>query len=173
MNIALFNFFFSLSTNPLIADLSLFISNVFIYILIVLAILIPIFIRRDFIYSILVFCTGAGAWVMVYIIKNIFMIPRPFVTLHIIPLFMETGFSFPSSHVTVISALTVLIWNINRKLGIVFLISTILIGISRMIIGVHYPIDVVAGIFLGVIIGLCIIWLNKITKQFAFLRKYI
>lgn len=173
MNITLFNFFFSLSTNPAIAWSSLFISNVFIYILIILAILMPIFIRRDFIYSILVFCTGAGAWVMVYIIKNIFMIPRPFVTLHIIPLFMETGFSFPSSHVTVISALTVLIWNINRKLGILFLVFTILTAFSRMIIGVHYPIDVLGGACFGVLIGLGILWFYKKTNQFAFLKKYI
>ncbi len=173
MNINIFNFFFSLSLIPSIASFALLISNVLIYIFIVTAIIIPIFVRRDFIYSMLVLGTGAGAWIVAYIIKHIFMEPRPFVTLHIVPLFMETGFSFPSSHVTVISALTVLIWNINRKLGILFLIFTLFTAFSRMIIGVHYPVDVFAGACFGVVIGLCIVWLNKVTKQFAFLRKYI
>jgi len=173
MNILIFNFFFSLSLIPSIAVSALFVSNILIYILIVSAIILPILIRKDFIYSMLVLGTGAGAWVVSYIIKHIVMETRPFVTLHIVPLFMETGFSFPSSHVTVISAITVLIWNINRKLGILFLIFTIFTAFSRMIIGVHYPIDVLGGACFGVVIGLCIIWLNNVTKQFAFLRKYI
>jgi undecaprenyl-diphosphatase len=173
MNITLFNFFFSFSSNPNIAWLSLFLSNIFIYILIVLAILIPIFLRRDFIYSILIFCTGAGAWVLAYIIKNIFMIPRPFVTLNLIPLFMETGFSFPSSHVVVISALSVLVWNKNRNLGIIFSVFALLIGFSRIVIGVHYPIDVIAGLCLGALIGLSALYFYGFLKKFAFLRKYI
>jgi undecaprenyl-diphosphatase len=173
MNITLFNFFFSFSLNPTIAGLSLFLSNIFIYILIVFAILIPILFRRDFIYSILVFCTGAGAWVFAYIIKNIFMIPRPFVTFNLIPLFMETGFSFPSSHVVVISALSVLVWNKNRKLGIIFFVFTLLIGLSRIIIGVHYPVDTIAGLCFGVLAGLIAIWFYGCFKKFAFLKKYI
>jgi len=100
-------------------------------------------------------------------------VPRPFVTLNLVPLFMETGFSFPSSHVTLISTLTVLVWKMNRKLGIIFLIFTILTAFSRMIIGVHYPIDVLAGACFGVLIGLGILWFYNKTNQFAFLKKYI
>jgi len=172
MNISLFNFFFSLSTNHVVAWSSLFVSNILTYILIILAIIIPILIRRDYIYSILVFCSGAGAWIIAYFIKNIFLIPRPFVTLHLVPLFTETGFSFPSSHVTVMATLSVVIWNINRKLGVVFFVSTILVAFSRIIIGVHYPLDVLAGICFGVLIGLCVLWFYRKTHQLAFLRKY-
>lgn len=173
MNIILFNFFFSLSSNPVISGSALFLSNILIYILIVLAILMPLFFRRDFIYSILVFCTGAGAWVFAYIIKNLFKISRPFVALDLTPLFMETGYSFPSSHVVVISAISVLIWYRNRKLGIIFFIFSILIGISRMVIGVHYPIDVIVGLCFGVLVGLISLWFYSFLKKFAFFRKYI
>jgi len=72
MNILIFNFFFSLSTDPVIAGLSLFISNVLIYFFIIIAILIPIFVNRNFIYSIITFGTGAFSWIIVYIIKNIY-----------------------------------------------------------------------------------------------------
>lgn len=173
MNDIIFNFFFSFSSINLIADISLFVSYILIYVFIVLAILIPVFIRRDFIYALLTFCTGAFTWVAVYIIKNIFAIDRPFIALNLTPLFIETGFSFPSSHVAVISALMILVWKINRKLGFVFIAFSVLVAFSRMIIGVHYPIDVLIGGCFGMLIGLGISWFYKITNKFAFLRKYI
>jgi undecaprenyl-diphosphatase len=173
MNISLFNFFFSLSSYPFIAGLALFISNIFMYVVIISAIIITFFIKRDNVYSLLIVGTGAFSWVVSYVIKNITKIPRPFVELNLTPLFMETGFSFPSSHVTVIAALSVIVWNIDYRLGILFFIFTVLVALSRMIIGVHYPIDVVSGLIIGVIIGLSILWFYNNTSQFAFLRKYI
>lgn len=172
MNISIFNFFFSLSSSPAISWLSLFVSDILIYVFILLAIVIPIIYRRDYIYAILTACAGAAAWIFVYIVKNIFMIPRPYVVLHLTPLFLDGGYSFPSSHVTLIVALTVLVWNINKKWGITFIIFSILTGFSRMIIGVHYPVDVLAGACFGVVIGLFVIWFNKFIKRFAFLEKY-
>ena len=173
MNTTIFNFFFSFSTNPFIAWSALFISNVLIYVFILVAILIPIIKNRDYIYGAVNLCGAAGSWIVAYILKHIFTIPRPFVTLHLVPLFMETGFSFPSSHVTVISAIATIVWSIDHKLGIAFFIFTVLVALSRMIIGVHYPIDVIAGFVLGILIGLFSIWFYNVTGQFAFLRKYI
>lgn len=173
MNIALFDFFFSLSSISVIAWLSLFLSYMLIYILIILAILIPIFIHRDYFYSFLTLITITSTWVSVYIIKYIFAIERPFGSFSLTPLYLETGFSFPSSHTAIMAALTVIVWKLNYKLGIAFSIFTILIGVSRIIIGVHYPIDVVAGACFGTILGLGILWFYKKTNKFAFLRKYI
>lgn len=173
MNISLFNFFFSLSTNPIIAWSALFVSNFLIYLLALFVIILSFIVRRDIFNVLLILGTGASAWIASYIIKNISMIPRPFVALNLKPLFMESGFSFPSSHVTVISAIAVIAWSIDYRLGITFFIFTILVALSRMIIGVHYPIDVIGGICLGVLIGLSALWFYKTTGQFAFLRKYI
>ena len=173
MNIILFNFFFSLSTIPMIAWLALFISNIFIYLLAISAIVISFFIKRDIFYPILILGSGASAWVVSYFLKMITMIPRPFVFLNLTPLFFESGFSFPSSHVTVISAISTIVWSIDHRLGVVFFVFTILIAISRMIIGVHYPMDVIGGLFFGILIGLSAIWFYNILNQFAFLRKYI
>lgn len=172
MNNIIFNFFFSLSANPFIAWSSLFISNILIYVFILAAIIIPLLYRRDYIYAVLTAGVGAATWIFVYIVKNIFMIPRPYVALHLTPLVLDGGYSFPSSHVTIITALTVLVWKVNRKWGIVFLIFTILTAFSRMIIGVHYPIDVLAGACFGIVIGLITIALNKFIKRFPFLGKY-
>ncbi len=174
MNNILFLSIFSLSLFPFIAWLSVFISNILIYIFIIIAILTPLLKKnRDYIYAILVGGTGLAGWVVSYIIKNIFMIPRPFMINQIVPLVLESGYSFPSSHVTVISALSVVIWKINHKLGYLFFIFTILVMFSRIIIGVHYPVDVVGGLIFGVLTGIFILWFYKVTKRFAFLRKYL
>jgi|GEM_PF-2656479 len=173
MNISLFNFFFSLSANPFIANWALLVSNIFIYSFAIFAIIIVYIIKRDIFYPLIVFGSGAIAWVSAYIIKNITMISRPFVALGLNPLFFESGFSLPSGHVTVISAISTIMWSVDYRLGIVFFIFTIFVAISRMIIGVHYPIDVICGLILGVLIGLFILWFYKATLGFAFLRKYI
>ncbi len=173
MNNLIFNFFFSLSSIPFIAGLALFISNIFIYIISILTIIIIYFINRDIVNSFLILFTGIFAFFFSYIIKIVTMINRPFVELGLTPLFMETGFSFPSSHVTVISAISTIMWSIDYRFGIFFFILTILIALSRMVIGVHYPIDVLFGIVFGVLIGLLALWFYNVTGQFAFLRKYI
>lgn len=170
MNNLIFLFFFSLTSYPFIAWLSVVISNILIYNFLMISIIYPIVSRRYYIYSLLVATTGAIAWVLSYVIKYIFVIPRPFIINNITPLVLESGFSFPSSHVMVISALTILIWNINHKIGYVFIVFTILTAFSRMIIGVHYPVDVLGGMFFGALVGFLALWIFKKTKQFDFLR---
>ncbi len=171
MNNILFNFFFSFSIYPFISWFFLIISNIFIYVFIIVAILYPLYKDRDYIYSLLVGETGLFAYILSYIVKHIFMIPRPFITNHITPLVFESSYSFPSSHVTVMTALSIVIWKINHKLGYAFFIFTILTVLSRMILGVHYPADVLGGMVFGTFTALIILWLYKATNQFAFLRK--
>lgn len=68
--------------------------------------------------------------------------------------------SFPSNHAANICALsTILIYLYNNKKY--FLVIAFLISISRVYIGVHYPLDVITGGALGICISLLIIWLSK------------
>lgn len=59
-------------------------------------------------------------------------------------------YSFPSGHTTAsFSIATTLSLNIPRITILVYILA-ILIGVSRIYLGVHYPTDVVAGVILGV-----------------------
>jgi len=59
-------------------------------------------------------------------------------------------YSFPSGHTTAsFSIATTIALNIPRLTIIVFTLAMI-VGISRIYLGVHYPTDVVAGILLGI-----------------------
>lgn len=84
-----------------------------------------------------------------YILKLIFSRARP-IDINIIT---ETGYSFPSGHAMISLAiygfLAYLLWESDykyKKIGVSLLVLLIvLIGISRIYLGVHYTSDVIAG----------------------------
>jgi len=116
--------------------------------------------------------------IIVSIIKFSVAEPRPFVTLKNVHL-LETEidpFSFPSGHTTNAFALTI-VFGLNRKISIFkkplkliwFLIPlAAIVGFSRIYIGVHYPLDVLVGAIIGIILGLIAI---KLGNTFLKIKK--
>ncbi len=85
--------------------------------------------------------------------------PRPFVA-HpgLIHLFAPhaADASFPSDHTTASFAIATAIMLRNRLWGSVALAAAALLGLSRVVIGVHYPLDVLAGAALGSAVALAL-----------------
>ena len=68
--------------------------------------------------------------------------------------------SFPSGHTARVFMLAVVTLGLGPPwLGILLAIWAPLVGMSRVILGVHYLSDVLAGALLGVVIGLGVVWL--------------
>jgi membrane-associated phospholipid phosphatase len=119
-----------------------------------LVLVIWFLVKRHKGYSINIALMGVGSTLMVYILKLFFHRHRPEVSL----VHLDT-YSFPSGH-TVSSFIfcTLLAWLVWRSSFapvvkwlsylLLFLI-TFTIGISRIILGAHYPSDVAAGLCLG------------------------
>jgi len=57
--------------------------------------------------------------------------------------------SFPSSHAANITAAMAVLGFFYRKMAAVCLVIAFLVGYSRIYVGVHYPLDVLAGSFIG------------------------
>ncbi len=162
INNSIFNFLFTLSDNIYIAKFSLFLSYPFTYgIILAVAVWAIFFSKRKMYNSSLLFLSGLFSWIMAAVLKSIFMTSRPFHNLLITPLYPETGYSFPSQHMAIFSALAISMFLINKKAGLVFSFIAILVGISRIIIGVHYPIDILGGLIVGVLISLIFIEIYK------------
>ncbi|OGZ96876.1 MAG: hypothetical protein A3B34_02290 [Candidatus Sungbacteria bacterium RIFCSPLOWO2_01_FULL_54_21] len=60
------------------------------------------------------------------------------------------GHSFPSGHATLAFAIAAAVFAYHRKAGLLLFGAAGLIGISRVIAGVHWPSDIVGGAIIGV-----------------------
>lgn len=92
------------------------------------------------------------AWSVTWILKAIFLVARPYQTfsdLRSLYIHDSVFDSFPSGHATFFMALAVAICLIHPRIGRVFFIGAFLIGVARIIAGIHYPIDIIAGYIIG------------------------
>ena len=75
---------------------------------------------------------------------------RPYVTLAFTPLIEPVlQLSFPSGHVAVLSALAFVALRTHRKYGLFLLLCAVLVGAARVLVGVHYPMDIIGGLGVG------------------------
>jgi undecaprenyl-diphosphatase len=93
--------------------------------------------------------------------------PRPFSTLlNVHQLITDTAWSFPSGHATFFFALSTAVYLYNKKWGTWFFGATILITVSRVIAGVHYPSDIIGGALIGIIVGyITFVFAKRIPKK--------
>lgn len=88
---------------------------------------------------------------------------RPFVDHHLNQLIAHaSGKSFPSDHTTVTAAIGFGLLFLTRfkKIGIAIACVALLIGFSRVFVGVHYPVDVLGGLLTG-FAGAGLVWIGK------------
>ena len=91
------------------------------------------------------------------IIKNIVARPRPYARLEDLTILIPKPgeYSFPSGHTSSSFAAGVVFFrNLPKKWGVPALVLAILIGLSRMYVGVHYPTDVLAGMIVGTLLAI-------------------
>lgn len=97
---------------------------------------------------------GIVAMILIYgiafIAGHIYNDPRPFVVEHFSPLIPhDPDNGFPSDHVLMVSAIASVVYFFNRKVGFALLGISILVALSRVYVGVHHPIDVIASVVIS------------------------
>jgi undecaprenyl-diphosphatase len=155
MNNAIFFFFYDLAHQSQILDkVVVFFAVYFPYIVAVLAGLFLLFYRKSWREFFIVFFSAGLAVLVSLIFKFLIRAPRPFLALPgVHALFSETGYAFPSGHATFFSALAVALFFYNKKIGYAFMFFALIIGIARIIAGVHFPIDILGGFIVGALVA--------------------
>ncbi len=111
--------------------------------------------RRDKIYYAL--CASAAAFFARFgvteCIRVLYPRLRPFMVMSLHQLIPEQGSSFPSGHAAFFFALSLAAFSMNKKLGRWFFGVSVIMGIARVMSGVHYVSDIVGGMIVGVVMG--------------------
>jgi len=79
---------------------------------------------------------------------------RPFMDHHLTQLVAHaSGKSFPSDHTTVTAgiAFAFLFFTRFKKTGVLILLAACVIGFARVFVGIHYPLDILGGLVVGLI----------------------
>lgn len=160
--------------NQLLDSFIVFIASSLPWILICYTLIYFIFIQKNprklFIITLVVL---TSALITEFLKWVVFQEPRPFLAMpNVTTLINIIPFgSFPSQHATIFSALATIMFIYNKKTGVWFILFCLLIGISRIVAGIHYPSDILTGFFIGFTVTY---FMYKIYRDFMiFLQKHI
>src|SRR4030065_537893 len=101
------------------------------------------------------------------ILKHLFEMPRPCQALENVRLLVGCGgsFSMPSNHAVNAFAVAATFSHFFRKTAVPMFSIAVLVALSRIYVGVHYPSDVIAGGVGGGIIACIVIFLHKWSSE--------
>jgi undecaprenyl-diphosphatase len=100
---------------------------------------------------------------------------RPFVDHpHTAHLFIAHArdYGFPSDHASGAFAIAVALLLRHRRAGVLALVMATLIGLGRVMIGVHYPSDILGGALLGTLCAL-LLWHPRVRRPLAALADLL
>lgn len=106
-------------------------------------------------------CFPGISFVLLSVIRHFINEPRPYETWDIHPLIHKKtkGHSMPSRHVFSAVIISMCYLMVYPLLGYIFLGVSVIAACIRVIAGVHYPKDVIIGYCIGVLVGICMIYI--------------
>ena len=160
--------------------LIIFCAEYLAYVLVALFLAILIFSKKTYREKIIFFIfIGLSVFisrvVVTEAIRYFYHVSRPFVNNNVHQLiFHETSSSFPSGHAAFFFALAMAVYLFSQGptsgnsrgrslVSVMFFVGAILIGIARVIAGVHWPLDILAGAAVGILSAIIVRQFAKIT----------
>lgn len=126
--------------------------------ILLLAILAAIYYRRLPVITAALFAgsTATFAWAGSRLIKLFYFSERPFVNLPEGTTLLTYGSpeAFPSGHASFLFALAIGIYFYYPRLGVGCILAALLVSFARIATGLHWPLDIVGGFFLALIVAL-------------------
>ncbi len=126
--------------------------------------------KKDRLFFVPLFLAGGFSWFMVEVVlKPLAARSRPGLELGaiIVGSSLNDSYSFPSGHATIAFAMAVVLSKKEPKWKWMFYMLAVLISLSRIFLGKHYPTDVLVGAFLGWGIGKLSLILPHFIKRYT------
>ncbi|CRH89736.1 Undecaprenyl-diphosphatase BcrC [Chlamydia trachomatis] len=97
----------------------------------------------------------ALGFVFLSLVRKVIKAPRPYEVYAIQPIISKAskGNSMPSRHVFSATIISMCLLTSNLGLGLLGLFLSATLAFCRVLVGVHFPEDVLAALFLGIVIG--------------------
>ena len=155
-------------THPLIDPLMIAVSSVVPWVVALGYLVFVTFFKRSLSRKTFLFILGllgVADSVTHYFIKPLLGRPRPCKVLEVVRTIDGCGgfYGLPSNHATNSFLLAGLVFIFfSKKLGISFMLCSLLISYSRIYLGRHYPSDILAGFLLAFLILLSVFFIEKI-----------
>ncbi len=145
---------------PALDPIFIFLSNRDIWWVVAGILTLGVILKRDrrvwWAWLLVMVAVGISDALSAYVLKDLFQRPRPCHILHTVRLVIPCGnrFGFPSNHAANGMAVTVMAYlTFRSRWTWAFLVGTLLVGWSRIYLGVHYPTDVLGGYVVGAIVA--------------------
>lgn len=93
------------------------------------------------------------SYIAAKLISRFYFDPRPFVAGNFTPLLGHAADNgFPSDHTLLGAAIAFAIFHFNKKLGLLLLCLAILVGVARVLAGVHHALDIAGSLIIVALI---------------------
>jgi len=164
LDLRIFYFFNNLTGQSHFFDaIAVFFSSYLQYFLVAAFLLFLVFSKRSRKEKIIIFSAVGlsvilARGILVEIIRFFYHHPRPFITHSINQLIFADGYSFPSGHAAFFFAFAAAVYFYNKKLGLWFLGASIFMSLARVVAGVHYPLDILGGAIVGILVAFSVFW---------------
>jgi phosphatidylglycerophosphatase B len=114
------------------------------------------FVKEDYLMLTKCIVVPATAFVVVSIFRKLIDSSRPYTKYDITPLINKDkiGESFPSRHTLSAFLITMTGFYVYFPVGIVLAVMSLIIAITRVVSGVHFTKDVIAGAVIGILSGI-------------------
>lgn len=179
-----FTLFNTASHSPFVGHVAVFCAEYMQYVIALILVIYICYQKQDMLKRVWQVLVAAAAGIFArFVVKGIIIHfaphPRPFVKFeNVIPLVskdvIEKMHSFPSGHTIFAFAIAVVIFSYNKKVGGLLLALSFLMGIGRIMVGVHFPIDILFGIILGILVGIVAVSVARLlTQKISFFHKFV
>lgn len=113
-----------------------------------------------------------SAYLLAKIAGLIYFNPRPFVEGNFVPLVSHVADNgFPSDHTLISATIAAIIYPFNKKISALLWLLALVVGLSRVYVGVHRPIDILASLIIVITITVLIYQIIKNPKYYGSSRR--